>query len=135
MLILWWEAVKFLDGDFEPWKLGFRALLAGLFQVYLSCWTQHLTLRARFWEQGCSLFASTECLVSGHLGFPSESPTGLSVLKNLPANGGKMGSIPGWGRYPEKGNGNPLQYSFQENSMARGAWRVTVHGIVKESDN
>ena len=41
------------------------------------------------------------------------------------------GSIPGSGRSPGEGNGNPLQYSCLENPMDRGAWRATVHGITK----
>ena len=41
------------------------------------------------------------------------------------------GSIPGLGRSPGGGNGNSLQYSCQENSMDRGVWRATVHGVVK----
>jgi len=49
------------------------------------------------------------------------------VVKNQPAKAGDMGSIPGSGRSPGKGNGNPLQYSCLENSMDRGAWRATVH--------
>ena len=43
-------------------------------------------------------------------------------------------SIPGSGRSPGEGNGNPLQYSSQENSMDRGAWWATVRGVAKESD-
>ena len=39
--------------------------------------------------------------------------------------------IPGWGRFPGEGNGNPLQYSCLENSMDRGAWRATDHGVAK----
>ena len=42
-----------------------------------------------------------------------------------------LGSIPGSGRSPEEGNGNPLQYSCLENSMDRGAWEATVHGVAK----
>ena len=57
-------------------------------------------------------------------------PGGL-VVKNLPANAGDVGSIPGWGRSPGEGNGNLLQYSCLENSMDRGAWQVTVHGVAK----
>ena len=56
------------------------------------------------------------------------------MVKNPPANAGDtrdMGSIPGWGRSPEGGNGNPLQYSFLENPMDRGAWWTTVHGVTK----
>ena len=41
------------------------------------------------------------------------------------------GSIPGLGRSPGEGNGNPLQYSCLENPMDRGAWRTTVHGVAK----
>ena len=46
-------------------------------------------------------------------------------------NAGELGSIPGSGRSPGEGNGNPLQYSCLENSMDRGAWQATVHGVIK----
>ena len=46
-------------------------------------------------------------------------------------NMGDPGSIPGSGRSPGEGNGNPLQYSCLENSVDRGAWQATVHGIAK----
>ena len=42
-----------------------------------------------------------------------------------------LGSIPGWGRSPGEGNGNPLQYACLGNSMDRGAWQATVHGLAK----
>ena len=58
-------------------------------------------------------------------GFP-----GGSVAKNLPANAGDASLIPGWGRSPGGGNGNPLQY-YLENSMDRGAWQTTVHGVAQ----
>ena len=44
------------------------------------------------------------------------------MVKNLPANAGDMGLIPGLGKSPGEGNGNPLQYSCLEDSMDRGAW-------------
>ena len=47
---------------------------------------------------------------------------------------GDEGSIPGSGRSPGGGNGNPLQYSCLENAMDRGAWQATVHGVAKELD-
>ena len=51
--------------------------------------------------------------------------------KSLPASVRDAGSIPGSGRSPAEGNGNPLQYSCLENSMDRGVWRSTVHGVAK----
>ena len=59
---------------------------------------------------------------------------GASVVKNLPANAGYRGSIPGSGKSPREGNANPLQYSCLGNPMDRGSWWATVHGIAKESD-
>ena len=47
---------------------------------------------------------------------------GGSVVKNPPANSGDVGSVPGSGRSPGEGNGNPLQYSCLRNPMDRGAW-------------
>ena len=56
---------------------------------------------------------------------------GDAVVKNLYANAGDAGSVPGWGRSPGEGNGNPLQYSCQENSMDRGVSWATVHGVAR----
>ena len=53
---------------------------------------------------------------------------GGSVVKNPPVNAGAAGLIPGSGRFPGVGNGNPVQYSCLEYSMDRGAWRATIHG-------
>ena len=51
--------------------------------------------------------------------------------KELVCSGGNPGSIPGSGRSPGGGHGNPLQYSCLENPMDRGAWWATVHGVTK----
>ena len=56
---------------------------------------------------------------------------GVSDGKESAHNAGDPGSIPGLGRFPGGGHGNPLQYSCSENSMNRGAWQVTVHGVAK----
>ena len=56
------------------------------------------------------------------------------MVKNPPANAGDADLIPGSGRSHREGNDNPLQYSCLENPMDRGAWRATVHGVIKESD-
>ena len=60
--------------------------------------------------------------------------SGGSVVKNLPANAGDTGvagSIPGLRRSSGGENGNPLQYSCQDNPMDREAWRATVPGVTK----
>ena len=58
---------------------------------------------------------------------------GGSVIKNPPANVGNVGSIPGLGRSPGEGHGNPPQYSCLENPTDRGAWWATVDRVA-ESD-
>ena len=64
--------------------------------------------------------------------FLQDFPDGL-VVKNLPANEGDAGWIPGSRRSPGGGNGNPLQYSCLGNPMDRGAWQATSHGVAKET--
>ena len=61
-----------------------------------------------------------------NLGFPG----GLAG-KESTCNEGDMGSIPGLGRCPKEGNGDPLQYSYLENTMERGGWWAAVHGVAK----
>ena len=67
------------------------------------------------------LFLGKEYLV--FRGFP-----GGSVVKNPPTNEGDAGFIPGSGRYPGEGNGNPLQYSCLGNPLDGEAWWATVYG-------
>jgi len=91
-------------------------------------------LKGNFWKLIKIAFGFEEewrfvLLYSSTEGFP-----GGSVVKNPPANAGDaedVGSIPGKGRSPREGNGNPLQYSCLENPMDRGAWRAAVHRAVK----
>ena len=68
------------------------------------------------------------CMLIFVLGFP-----GGSEVKASASNAGDLGSIPGSGRSPGEGNGNPLQYSCLENPMDGEAWQATVHGVA-ESD-
>ena len=74
------------------------------------------------------LFFKINLLLNESMGFP-----GGSAVKNTSANIGDtdQGLIPGLGRSPGGGNGNPLQYSCLENPMDRGACRATVHGVTK----
>ena len=60
---------------------------------------------------------------------------GDSGLKNLPANTADANCIPGSGRCPGGGDGNPLQYPCLRNPMDREAWRATVHGFAKSLMN
>ncbi|CAN0404375.1 unnamed protein product [Rangifer tarandus platyrhynchus] len=90
-----------------------------------------------FWAatNAAQLQANILSLCSPHLfkGFP-----GGSVIKNLPVNVGEardVGSIPGLGRSPGGGHGNPLQYSCLENPMDRGAWRLQSMGLQRVRHN
>ena len=56
---------------------------------------------------------------------------GGSDGKESACSAGDLGSVPGLGRSPEEGNGNPLQYSCLENPMDGGTWQTTVHGVTK----
>ena len=60
------------------------------------------------------------------MGFPGDSNSKESVYKT-----GDLGSIPGSGKSPGEGNGNPLQYSYLENPMDRGAWWATDYRVAK----
>ena len=53
------------------------------------------------------------------------------MVKNLSANVGDVDSIPGLGRFPGGGNGNPFQYSCLENPIDRGGWQAMVHRVTK----
>ena len=76
--------------------------------------------------------------------FPKYGPQTsiISIISELPANEfacnagdtGDSGSTPGWGRSPEGGNGNLLQYSYLVNLVDRGAWRTMVHRVAKSQD-
>ena len=87
------------------------------------------------------LLVSGYSICGGLLWQPQETSTGPSqvalVVKNPPANAGDTRDaslIPGSGRSPGGGHGNPLQYSCLENPMNRGAWQAAVHGVTKELD-
>ena len=67
------------------------------------------------------------CLSDNLQGFP-----GSTVVKNPSANAGNASSVPGSGRSPGEGDGNPPQYSCLEIPMDGGAWRAIVHGVAKK---
>ena len=69
---------------------------------------------------------STTCIGGVYIHIP-----GGSDSKESACNAGDLGSIPGLGRSPGGGHGKPLQYSYLENPMDRGAWPAKVHGIAK----
>ena len=116
-----------VHGILQTTGVGCHFLLQGIFPTQGS----NLSLLHLLHWQVDSLPLSH--LKSRHLFLVSGFPGG-SVIKNLPARVGDMGSIPGSGRSPEEENDNPLQYSCLENGMDRGAWRATAHGVTKESD-
>ena len=93
-------------------------IIVFIFEKSLIAWAEFLAL----------LFNS--CVIWGSCLTPLFFP-GSSELKASACNEGDLGLIPGLGRSPGEGNGNPLQYSCLENPMDGGAWWATVHGVAK----
>ena len=86
---------------------------------------QHFTLKSS--GQSCSQRSSfLSIMLLSSMGFP-----GGSEVKASACNAGDLGSIPGLGRSPGEGNGNPLQYSCLENPMEGRAWQAAVHRVAK----
>ena len=81
------------------------------------------------WLVSCPPLSDHSCCLGMDMGFP-----GGSYDKKSTCNAGDLSSIPGLGKSPGGGNGNPLQYSYLDNSMDRGAWWATVHGVTKRHD-
>ena len=75
----------------------------------------------------CFFFLSLEQHGSFHCGSDGKE----SACKESACNAGDPSSIPGLGGSPGEGNDNPIQYSYVENSVDRGAWQATVHGVSK----
>ena len=92
-----------------------------LFIIIFSC--SLISLSSVFSE---NLLRTIKDYIFFWLGFP-----GGSEYKASACNAGDLGLIPGWGRSPGEGNGNPLQYSCLENPMDGEAWWATVHGVAK----
>ena len=95
-------------------------LLDPYLKVLLFVLSSSLSVPALIWN--CPNYHSSEI----NLSF-----SGGSVAKNLPANAGDSGLIPGSGKSPGEGNGNALQYSWLGNPMDGGAWKAIVHGVEK----
>ena len=83
-------------------------------------------LKSRSFSQNMQLYSSFSLYIRIYMGFP-----GGSVGKESACNAGDLGSIPGLGKCPGGGHGNPCQYSGLENPMDRGAWRAAVHGVTR----
>ena len=113
------DAVKY---NLKTLDQNFAKESQDLIPVYLGSATHQLESR--------NLSLSLNWWVSVYTkGFP-----GGAEVKNPPANAGNAGdsgSIPGLGRSPAVGNGNPLQYSCLKNSMDRGAWRAAIQSVAK----
>ena len=127
-------------GLYIPWNslgqntgVSSPSLLQGIFPTQFSHIAgRFFTSWATSWLENGANNAKVEGLIPKctiatlYGGFP-----GGSDSKESACNLGDLGSIPGWGRSLEEGNGNPLQYSCLENPMDRGAWWVTVHRVAK----
>ena len=103
---------------------GFETLILIFFSIFNST-----SIAAQYTNSQDSRVINASQLLCHHFG--TQGFPGGSHGKASPCNVGDPGSIPGLGRSPGEGNGYPLQYSCLENSMDRGAWQATVHGVTK----
>ena len=95
-------------------------------QITMSEWRLKISFMEGCWPLVSAQIRKGNSDLSVNFLFP-----GGSEVKNLPANAGYPGLIPGSGRSPGEGNGKPLQYCCLGNPMDRGAWRATAHGVTK----
>ena len=139
----------FQGAFFLSWVYSYirELVLAGddqkAFIHFLIHWTNHLKTpclsgpqrydREQGWHGLSSEHALTECLILGEYGRELGFPGGSEGKEPACGTGDTRdpGLIPGLGRSPGEGNGNPLQYSCLEKSMDRRAWRATVHRVAK----
>ena len=110
-----WQLVQNIRKDLIKSYSLFCCSLSSVFKVLLGDALTQIVTSSSYSVDLCS-----------NLGFPDGS-TG----KESPCNAGDLGLIPGLGRTSGEGNANPLQYSCLENSIDRGAWLATVHGVAK----
>ena len=118
----WTVAYRLLCPWDSPGKnagVGCHALLQGI--VSTQGWNPHLLLALLYENPELKLLLSPSYKLKGFHGGSEGKASACNVED--------PGSIPGLGRSPGEGNGNPLQYSCLENPMDRGAWWATVHGV------
>ena len=142
-IFVFWKIANFrkigeIEFTLEPSGCGFT-ILTDFFSLSLSLCTS-LNFSTEFLKEDCrhhrtysvyfnikkKKFTWVQCVFQG---FPR-----CSAVKNPPANAGNEGSVPGLGRSPAEGNGNPRQYSCLENPMDRRAWWAAVYGVTIEAD-
>ena len=145
-------AIKYLIGNWCNWNsnwrvgnsvrsmLSFLNLMIILWlcnKIHLLLGNTNLSIKGQvclqytfkwFWK--IILYTHTHIHTDIHI-HTHTAPLISQMIKHLPANEGDPRLIPGVGRSPGKGNGNPLQYSCLGNPMVRGAWWATVHGVAK----
>ena len=130
---------QYLDIELQDNFLFFKLLSFTLLcysipskRIHGECWTKDclgFILQAKGKHQNAREETSSDQLIWLLLSiscFPGDT-----MVNNLPLNAGEAGLIPGFGRSPGVGNGNTLQYSCLENSINRGIWWATVHGVAK----
>ena len=130
-----WVCITPTTSTFKELLLSPQPETALCLIMLIWAWSQDFSISSRFASpnsfklfQSFTWTLSFTILLNGCLIQRLGSPGGL-VVKNPPANAGNVSSVLGSGRSSVEGNGNPLQYSCLGNSMDRGAWQATVHGV------
>ena len=136
----WKIRALFVEKTMQVWELSASDCVIGLslaqwlvftgpgvpWYDHQQCLVEGLGHCRLYWQPGFLFFSCLCAKRQMRMGFP-----GGSDGKESACNAGDLGSIPGLGRFPGEGNGNPLEYSCLENSMDWRAWWATVHGVAK----
>ena len=112
--ILEWVAISYFRGPFQPRD--------GNCFSCISCIDRQILYHCATWEAQPYIYMYP---------FSPRASMVAQMVKKPAGNVGDLGSIPGSGRSPGEGHGNPLQYSCLDNPTDRGAWQATVHGVTK----
>ena len=128
-----WKRQGSMESGSDLSKPGKPDLILRLFKCFITCLKRDALHKPSAFVSVLFIllkYCTCHCAqLNGGIYFSISRTSLVAQMVKTVYNAGDLGSIPGWERYSGEGNGNPLPYSCLENSMDRGAWWATVHGV------